>query len=105
MAPLSTYGLHMSKGGDSTIYAYALQDTLLKTCSSEDHKRMLDLRVELAAAELAGLGTRCSDRVKFGSQDVLEDTLDQALTANRRASTCLLPLDGVDKGVVRKRSS
>ncbi|PPJ50719.1 hypothetical protein CBER1_08099 [Cercospora berteroae] len=102
MSPLSLYNNHTGRSGHDRIYKSAIQEAVLRTCEAptsagKESTALLDLQVELAAAELAGVdiarlapGTR-SSTVR---QEVFEDTLRLAQAASRRGSTWFVSKDG-----------
>ncbi|CAK1366305.1 uncharacterized protein RHO25_011065 [Cercospora beticola] len=101
MSPLNLYNTHIGRSGHDQIYKTAIQDAVIRTCEApisagKETTALLDLQVELAAAELAGIaigrlaaGTRSSTV----GQEVFEDTLRLAQAANRRGSTWFIAKD------------
>ncbi|KAM3417637.1 hypothetical protein BST61_g5873 [Cercospora zeina] len=84
--------------GHDQLYTSAIQEAVLRTCEAPtsvgtESTPLLDLRVELAAAELAGMNVEAekpNDRTSVVGKEIFEDTLRLARAANRRGSTCFL---------------
>lgn len=101
MSPLKLYSNHIGRSGHDQIYKSAIQEAVIRTCEApistgKETTALLDLQVELAAAELAGVeigrlapGTRSSTV----GQEVFEDTLRLAQAANRRGSLWFVSKD------------
>lgn len=101
MSPLSLYNNHIGRSGHDQIYKTAIQEAVQRTCEApisagKETTALLDLQVELAAAELAGVDV---EKLPSGTgsstvgQEIFEDTLRLAQAANRRGSMWFISKD------------